>query len=50
MNLNVPPPMSDPELEVRHGQSPKQRLEGMVFGLLVITVLVVIYAGVKLVL
>jgi hypothetical protein len=50
MNLNVPPPMSDPELEARHGQSPKQRLEGMVFGLLVITVLVVIYAGVKLVL
>ncbi len=40
----VPPPMSDPELEARNGQTPRARLESVVFGLVAITVIVVIAA------
>ena len=50
MSLNIPPPMSDPDLEARYGQNPKQRLESIVFGLIAITVVVVIIAIVKIVL
>ena len=42
--IGIPPPFSDPELEARDGQTPKQRLESVVFGLLAITIVVVIVA------
>jgi hypothetical protein len=42
--IGIPPPFSDPELEARNGQTPKQRLESVAFGLVAITILVVIAA------
>ena len=41
--------MSDPELEAKHGQTPKQRLEGMIFGLLVMTIAVIVITVVMIV-
>jgi hypothetical protein len=50
MIFGVPPPNQDPMSEGELQRTPKQRLEGMVYGLAVVTVVVLIAAVVLMVL